>query len=78
MTIAIGLEFMIKVSRGVKRRNFRKLTLRQQIKEQIIMKIKGAVLRETNKPYSIEELELEPPKEKEALVRYVYIKPKLF
>jgi len=30
------------------------------------MKIKGAVLRETNKPYSIEELELEPPKEKEA------------
>ena len=36
------------------------------------MKIKGAVLRETNKPYSIEELELEPPKEKEALVRYVY------
>ncbi len=36
------------------------------------MKIKGAVLRETNKPYSIEELELEPPKEKEALIRYVY------
>ena len=36
------------------------------------MKIKGAVLREINKPYSIEELELEPPKEKEALVRYVY------
>jgi S-(hydroxymethyl)glutathione dehydrogenase/alcohol dehydrogenase len=36
------------------------------------MKIKGAVLREPGKPYSIEELELEPPKEKEALVRYVY------
>lgn len=36
------------------------------------MKIKGAVLREAKKPYSIEELELEPPKEKEALVRYVY------
>jgi len=36
------------------------------------MKIKGAVLREINKPYSIEELELAPPKEKEALVRYVY------
>jgi S-(hydroxymethyl)glutathione dehydrogenase / alcohol dehydrogenase len=36
------------------------------------VKIKGAVLREPNKPYSIEELELDPPKEKEALVRYVY------
>jgi len=36
------------------------------------MKIKGAVIRERNKPYSIEELELDPPKEKEALVRYVY------
>jgi Zn-dependent alcohol dehydrogenase len=48
------------------------ITLRQQRKENIIMKIKGAVLREINKPYSIEELELEPPKEKEALVRYVY------
>ena len=36
------------------------------------MKIKGVVLREINQPYSIEELELEPPKEKEALVRYVY------
>ena len=36
------------------------------------MKIKGAVLRQPNKPYSIEELELDPPKEKEALVRYVY------
>ena len=32
------------------------------------MKIRGAVLREPNKPYSIEELELEPPKGKEALV----------
>ena len=36
------------------------------------MKITGAVLREPKKPYSIEELELEPPKEKEALVRYIY------
>jgi Zn-dependent alcohol dehydrogenase len=36
------------------------------------MKIKGAVLRERGKPYSIEELELEPPREKEALVRYAY------
>jgi S-(hydroxymethyl)glutathione dehydrogenase/alcohol dehydrogenase len=36
------------------------------------MKIRGAVLREPNKPYSIEELELEAPREKEALVRYVY------
>jgi S-(hydroxymethyl)glutathione dehydrogenase/alcohol dehydrogenase len=36
------------------------------------MKIRGAVLREPKKPYSIEELDLEPPGEKEALVRYVY------
>ncbi len=36
------------------------------------MKIKAAVLREVNKPYTIEELELESPKEKEVLVRYVY------
>ena len=36
------------------------------------MKIKGAVLREAGKPYSIEELELDPPKEKEVLVRYAY------
>ena len=38
------------------------------------MKIKGAVLREPGmgKGYSIEELELEPPKQKEALVRYAY------
>ncbi len=28
------------------------------------MKIKAAVLREYNKPLSLEELELEPPKEK--------------
>jgi len=41
-------------------------------KEGLPVKIRGAVLRETNKPYSIEELELDPPKEKEALVRYVY------
>ena len=38
------------------------------------MKIKGAVLREPGmgNGYSIEELELEPPKKKEALVRYAY------
>ena len=36
------------------------------------MKIKGAVLREVNKPYSIEELELDAPKAGEVLVRYVY------
>lgn len=36
------------------------------------MKIKAAVLREVKQPYSIEELELEPPKDKEALVRYAY------
>jgi Zn-dependent alcohol dehydrogenase len=36
------------------------------------MKITGVVLREINQPYSIEELDLDPPKEKEALVRYVY------
>jgi S-(hydroxymethyl)glutathione dehydrogenase/alcohol dehydrogenase len=36
------------------------------------MKIKGAVLREPGKPYSIEELELDAPKEKEVLVRYAY------
>jgi Zn-dependent alcohol dehydrogenase len=36
------------------------------------MKIKGAVIRMPKQPYSIEELELAPPKEKEALVRYVY------
>ena len=36
------------------------------------MKIKGAVLREPNKPYSIEEMELEGPKEKEVLVKYAY------
>lgn len=36
------------------------------------MKIKAAVLREPNKPYSIEELELDPPKEREVLVRYKY------
>ena len=36
------------------------------------MKIRGAVLREPNKPYSIEELELDPPKEKEVLIKYSY------
>ena len=36
------------------------------------MKITGAVLREPNKGYSIEELELDPPKENEVLVKYVY------
>ncbi len=36
------------------------------------MKIKSAVLREPNKPLTIEELELDPPKEKEVLVKYAY------
>lgn len=36
------------------------------------MKIKAAVLREANKPYTIEELELEPPRQGEVLVRYAY------
>ncbi len=36
------------------------------------MKIKAAVLREVNKPYTIEELELAQPKEKEVLIRYIY------
>ena len=36
------------------------------------MKIKSAVLREPNKPLSIEELELADPKEKEVLVKYAY------
>jgi Zn-dependent alcohol dehydrogenase len=31
------------------------------------VKIKAAVVREINKPYSIEELELAPPKEGEVL-----------
>jgi threonine dehydrogenase-like Zn-dependent dehydrogenase len=30
------------------------------------------VLREYGKPLSLEELELEPPKEKEVLVKYAY------
>lgn len=36
------------------------------------MKINAAVLREVNKGYSIEELELEPPHVGEALVKYAY------
>src|SRR3990172_9200941 len=36
------------------------------------MKIRAAVLREVNKGYSIEELELEPPRAGEALVKYAY------
>jgi len=36
------------------------------------MKIRAAVLREFNKPLSIEDLELEPPKEKEVLIKYLY------
>ena len=36
------------------------------------MKIKGAVLREVNKPYSIEEMELDAPKAGEVLVKYAY------
>jgi S-(hydroxymethyl)glutathione dehydrogenase/alcohol dehydrogenase len=41
------------------------------LKEQA-MKIKAAVLREYNKPLSLEELELDAPKEKEVLVKYAY------
>ena len=36
------------------------------------MKIKAAVLREFNKPVSIEEVDLAPPKEKEVLVKTAY------
>jgi Zn-dependent alcohol dehydrogenase len=36
------------------------------------VKIKAAVLREVNRPYSIEELELEPPHAGEALVKWLY------
>ncbi|MFZ0451614.1 MAG: alcohol dehydrogenase catalytic domain-containing protein [Desulfatiglandaceae bacterium] len=36
------------------------------------MKIKSAVLRETNKPMTIEELELAPPQEGEVLVKTAY------
>ena len=36
------------------------------------MKIKAAVLREPNKPLTIEDLDLAPPKEKEVLVKNVY------
>jgi Zn-dependent alcohol dehydrogenase len=36
------------------------------------MKIKAAVLREPKKPYTIEELELEPPRQGEVLIRYAY------
>jgi len=36
------------------------------------MKIKAAVLREYNKPISIEQVELAPPKEKEVLVKTAY------
>ena len=36
------------------------------------MKIQSAVLREPNKPLTIEELELDPPQEKEVLVKYAY------
>ena len=36
------------------------------------MKIKAAVLRETNKPLTIEELELDPPKEREVLVKNAF------
>jgi Zn-dependent alcohol dehydrogenase len=36
------------------------------------MKVQAAVLREVKKPYTIEELELEPPKAGEVLVKYVY------
>ncbi|MBW1799346.1 MAG: alcohol dehydrogenase catalytic domain-containing protein [Deltaproteobacteria bacterium] len=35
------------------------------------MKIKAAVLREFNEPLHIEELELEPPREKEVLIKHI-------
>jgi Zn-dependent alcohol dehydrogenase len=46
--------------------------IKQKIERRFKMKIKGAVLREPHKPYTIEDLELDPPKEKEVLVKYVY------
>ena len=36
------------------------------------MKIKAAVLREFNKPVSIEEVDLAPPKEKEVLIKTAF------
>jgi S-(hydroxymethyl)glutathione dehydrogenase/alcohol dehydrogenase len=36
------------------------------------VKVKAAVLREVTKGYSIEDLELEPPRAEEALVKYAY------
>ena len=36
------------------------------------MKIKAAVLRAFHQPLTIEELELDPPKEREVLIRHVY------
>ncbi len=36
------------------------------------MKIKAAVLRESNKPVSVEQIELAPPKEKEILIKTAY------
>lgn len=36
------------------------------------MKIRAAVIREANKPYSIEELELDAPKQGEVLIKYAY------
>jgi len=41
-------------------------------KGEMIMKIKAAVLREPKKPYTIEELELEPPRQGEVLIKYAY------
>ena len=36
------------------------------------MKVKAAVLRAPHQPYSIEELELDPPQEREVLIKYAY------
>ncbi|MCL4367574.1 MAG: alcohol dehydrogenase catalytic domain-containing protein, partial [Actinobacteria bacterium] len=36
------------------------------------MKVKAAVLRQAGQPYTIEELELEAPREREVLVKYAY------
>jgi len=37
-----------------------------------VVKIQSAVLREPNKPLTIEELELDSPREKEVLIKYAY------
>jgi S-(hydroxymethyl)glutathione dehydrogenase/alcohol dehydrogenase len=41
-------------------------------REELHMKIKAAVLREFNKPLSVEVVDLAPPKEKEVLVKTAF------